>query len=134
MNKIALTLISLLILTSCQTNKIEIFLKDGLVIENAKIISPENQFSPNESYIVINEDKIVFIGTNRPSLKGTFKTIDAKGKYLIPGLIDSHVHATSTGALTDKEEIENPEIVNDFRNQIPKSYLYFGYTLFDNPI
>lgn len=54
--------------------------------------------------------------------------MDAKGKYIISGLIDSHVHVTGTDALTDKEEIENPEIEKNFRKQLPKSYLYFGYT------
>lgn len=128
MNKITLLLLSFLIVSSCKTNKIEISLNNGLVIENASIISPENQTISNESYIVIDGDEIIYIGINKPNLNGTFKIIDAKGKYIIPGLIDSHVHVTSTDALTDKEEIQNPEIVNDFRNQLPKSYLYFGYT------
>ena len=128
MNKITLLLLTFLIATSCENNKIEISLNNGLIIENATIISPENQTLSNESYIVIDGDEIIFIGIDKPNLNGTFKTIDAKGKYIIPGLIDSHVHVTSTDALTDKEEIENPEIVNDFRNQLPKSYLYFGYT------
>jgi len=127
MNKITLLLLSFLIF-SCETDKINISLTNGLILENAIIISPENQALSDESYIVIDEDKIIFIGTDKPNLKGNFKTLDVKGKYIIPGLIDSHVHVTSTDALTDEEEQENPVIVNDFRNQLPKSYLYFGYT------
>lgn len=98
------------------------------MIENAVIISPENQALSRENYIIIEEDEIIFIGTDKPNLDGAYKTIDAKGKYIIPGLIDSHVHITSIDALSDKDEIENPEIVNAFRKQLPKSYLYFGYT------
>lgn len=128
MNKIKLLIHFCLIVTSCKTNKIEIPLKNGLLLENTTIISPENQTLTNESYIVIEGDEIVYIGTEKPKLSGDVKIIDVKGKYIIPGLIDSHVHVTSTGALTEKEEIVNPKIVNDFRNQLPKSYLYFGYT------
>ena len=119
MNKITLLLLSFLIF-SCETNKVNITLTNGLILENAIIISPENQALPDESYIVIDEDKIIFIGTDKPNLKGNFKTLDVKGKYIIPGLIDSHVHVTSTDALTEEEEQENPVIVNDFRNQLPK--------------
>lgn len=127
MNKIILLLLSFLILPN-ETNKIKLSLTNGLVLENAIIISPESQTLSDESYIVIDKDKILFIGADKPNIKGNFRTLDVKGKYIIPGLIDSHVHVTSTGALTDKEELENPEIVSAFQKQLPKSYLYFGYT------
>ncbi len=118
----------LVFLGSCRTQKTEIQLTNGLVIENARIISPEDQALSPESYIVINGDSIVYIGTDKPNLIGHFKTIDATGKYIIPGLIDSHVHVTGTDALSDEEELQNPEIVTTFKEQLPKSYLYFGYT------
>ncbi|MCB0372581.1 MAG: hypothetical protein KDD31_06210 [Muricauda sp.] len=123
-----LFLIPLILLGSCKTEKPEISLKDGVVIENAQIISPEDQTLSPESYIVIDGDSIVFIGTDKPNVNGHFKTINAKGKYVIPGLIDSHVHVTGADALSDEEELQNPEIVTSFREQLPKSYLYFGYT------
>ena len=128
MNKTTSLILLCFITISCKTSKIEISLKNGLLIKNAIIISPENQTLTNESYIVTDGDEIKYVGTDKPNLIGDFKTIDVKGKYIIPGLIDSHVHVTSSDAMTDKEEIENPEIVNDFRDQLPKSYLYFGYT------
>lgn len=127
-NKFIVLLLTFLITSSCKTTQFKTSLNNGLVIENAVIISPVNQTLSRESYIVIEGEEIVFIGTEKPNLSGAYKTVDAKGKYIIPGLIDSHVHVTSIDALTDKEEIENPEIVNAFRKQLPKSYLYFGYT------
>ncbi len=128
MNKTTLLLLSALTLFSCNSSDVEITIKNGLVIENARIISPTDESISPESYIVIEGDSILFIGIDRPNLKGEFQTVDAEGQYIIPGLIDSHVHVTGTGALTDKEEIENPEIEKSFRMQLPKSYLYFGYT------
>jgi imidazolonepropionase-like amidohydrolase len=128
MNKIIVLLLFTFILISCKTSEVEILVDNGLLIQNAQIISPEDQtISPND-FIVIVGDSIVYVGEKKPNLIGTFKTVDAKGKYIIPGLIDSHVHVTGTDALSDKEELENPEIVKSFRKQLPKSYLYFGYT------
>jgi len=128
MNKTTLLVLSVLTLFSCNTSEFVTSLKNGLIIENARIISPIDQSISPESYIVIEGDSIIFIGTDKPNLKGKIQTVDVKGKYIIPGLIDSHVHVTGTDALTNKEEIENPEIEKSFRKQLPKSYLYFGYT------
>lgn len=128
MNKIIVLLISSFTLISCKTNEVKMSLKNGIIIENARIISPINQTLSNEKYIVIDGDDVIYIGLDKPNLGGDFKTVDAKGKYIIPGLIDSHVHVTSTDALSEEEELDNPEIVKKFREQLPKSYLYFGYT------
>ncbi len=128
MNKTLSFLLAAFILMSCKNSEVKISLKDGLLIKNAQIIAPENQTVSNENYIVIDGYDIIYIGLEKPNLEGAFKTVDAKGKFIIPGLIDSHVHVTSTDALSEKEEIENPEIVKEFRKQLPKSYLYFGYT------
>lgn len=123
-----LLVLSIVVSISCKTNEAGIALKNGLVIENARIISPENLSISEEQLIVIDGDQIIYIGTEKPDLAGPHKKIDAKGKFLIPGLIDSHVHVTSTDGLTDTEEVENPHVVKDYRNQLPRSYLYFGYT------
>lgn len=128
MYKITVLILSIIILFSCKNSDLLISLENGLVIENARIISPENQTLSSASYIVIDGDNIVYTGLDKPNLKGAFKTVDAEGKYIIPGLIDSHVHVTGTDALSDEEEMKNPEIVASFRKQLPKSYLYFGYT------
>ena len=128
MNKIIGILLFIFTLISCKTSEVEIFVENGLLIENAQIISPENQTISPDSFVVVNGDSIAYVGVEKPIVKGSFETIDAKGKYIIPGLIDSHVHVTATDALSDEEEMENPEIVASFREQLPKSYLYFGYT------
>lgn len=64
--------------------------KAELVIKNANII---NVFTKEiiKDDIAICKDQIVGIG----SYTGT-KEIDAEGKYVCPGLIDSHVHIEST--------------------------------------
>ena len=58
--------------------------------------------------------------------------INGTGRYLIPGLIDTHVHlAISPGfpaPMTAADAAANPDIVAEALAQDPKSYLYFGFT------
>lgn len=46
--------------------------------------------------IVIDHDRIVAIGGRLLSV-GKAKVIDGRGKYLIPGMIDAHIHLRETG-------------------------------------
>lgn len=128
MNKIIGLLLFTLTLISCKTSEVEIIVDNGLLLKNAQIISPEDQTISSNDFIVTAGDSIVYVGEKKPKVKGAFTTIDANGKYIIPGLIDSHVHVTGTDALSYDEELQHPELVKLFREQLPKSYLYFGYT------
>jgi len=58
------------------------------VVKNCKIVSPEGITAEG---IAIKEGKIVAIG-NDAYLPEAEKTIDAGGKYVLPGIIDAHVH------------------------------------------
>jgi len=80
---------------SCQEKKEQLNLTQGLYISNATIISPaDGNYTPYIGYLVVEKDKIVYIDKNEPSISGTFEQIDGTGKFVIPGLIDSHVHTT----------------------------------------
>ncbi|HWJ33706.1 MAG TPA: amidohydrolase family protein [Steroidobacteraceae bacterium] len=54
--------------------------------------------------------------------------IDGRGLYLVSGLIDSHVHLGYIPGMTAEQELKHPEIARAARAQIPRSYLYFGFT------
>jgi len=54
--------------------------------------------------------------------------IDGSGLFLAPGLIDSHVHLNSIPGMTPEQEAKHPEIAKAARDQIPRSYLFFGFT------
>jgi dihydroorotase len=75
-----------------------------VLIKNATIV---NQNAVKKGHIYIVNDKIEQISFNSepPEINTkTIKTIDANGKYLIPGVIDIHVHFRDPG-LTDKADI-----------------------------
>jgi dihydroorotase (multifunctional complex type) len=59
-----------------------------LVITNGNVVTHEGI---TETGIAINEGQIVAV-TNDPLLPPAKKTIDATGKYVLPGIIDGHLH------------------------------------------
>src|SRR5689334_12051856 len=66
-----------------------------LIIRNANIITVDPQFSLVQA-IAIKGDKIQVVGSDKEiSLFAGPQTrvIDAKGKTVLPGLYDSHVHS-----------------------------------------
>ena len=70
-----------------------------LVISNATVYIP-NGFIKTD--IAVNNGKIVALGSGSSMPSGS-KKIDATGKYVIPGLIDSHAHFRDPG-FTHKED------------------------------
>lgn len=72
-----------------------------LLIINGSIVSPDGI---RQGYLAVNDGKIVEEGINSEGLKAA-RIIDAKGKYILPGGIDDHVHFRDPGDdLTYKED------------------------------
>jgi hypothetical protein len=101
--------------------------KNSILLEKVTIISPENK-SQYVGYVLIEGKQIKRVSKKKPRIKPHTKVFNFSGKYIIPGLIDSHVHVSGVNGLTDEDIINNPKLVEEFKNQLPKSYLYFGYT------
>ena len=70
-----------------------------LVIKNGWVVTPSELF---EGGVAISNEKIVAIGTNDQLPKGK-EEIDAKGKHILPGIFDGHVHFREPG-MTHKED------------------------------
>jgi imidazolonepropionase-like amidohydrolase len=97
----------------------------GLVISNVTVISPERPAPLANAYVRIVDDRIAEV-SNAP-LAGV-RTIDGGGGYLIPGLIDGHVHLDVLPVLRPEDEAKHPGLSEALREQEPRSYLYFGFT------
>jgi len=71
-------------------------------IRNALIVNEKRQYKAS---VLISGEKIEKIFTNNPESELTgVDVIDAKGKYLLPGFIDEHVHFREPG-LTHKADM-----------------------------
>jgi len=100
---------------------------DGTVIEDVTLISPERQAPLTHAAVVIREGRIAEIGVNLVGGPHA-KRLDGRGRFLIPGLIDSHVHVGDMTLLDDDAAAAHPELVQAYRAQLPRSYLAFGFT------
>nr|BFD31367.1 amidohydrolase family protein [Pigmentibacter ruber] len=108
-----------------------IFPHNRYILNNALIITSENNFIPFLGYIEINNDIIENVQ------QGLYKNetqniniINCNQKYIVPGFIDSHTHTESIPGMTSQQKLNklNKDIVKNYYAQLPKSYLYFGYT------
>jgi imidazolonepropionase-like amidohydrolase len=99
----------------------------GTVIENVTLISPERLAPLSHADVFLRGGRIAEIGTNLVSGPHA-RRIDGSGRFLIPGLIDSHVHVGHSAALDDSAIDNHPELWAAYRAQVPRSYLAFGFT------
>ncbi len=98
-------------------------------ISNVTIISPERLDHIQRGSVLIENGRITRVersGAARAPAGAT--VVSAHGQYLIPGLIDSHVHLASIPGMEFGQETAEAAIVKAYLAQMPRSYLYFGYT------
>ena len=102
-------------------------------ITNVTIVSPENLADLARGSVLIENERIVRVekkASAKPPADAT--VVSGEGGFLIPGLIDSHVHLASVPGIAPELNV-NPDAAHaamlaDYYKQLPRSYLYFGYT------
>lgn len=70
-----------------------------LILHNGKIVTVDAQFSLRQA-VALKDGKITAVGRDAEVLKergADTKVIDLKGRTVLPGLFDSHVHALEAG-------------------------------------
>lgn len=98
----------------------------GTLIKNITIISPELNEPLKNHDVYIVDDKIVSIG--RALKVNANQVLDGTSQFLTPGLIDAHTHLSGVPGMSFEQTKANPNIVKEALQQIPKSYLYHGFT------
>ena len=101
----------------------------GTWITNVTIVSPEALNHVARGSVLIENGRIVRVERSLKAKKPVGATmVDGQGQFLIPGLIDSHVHLASIPGMGFDQRSANPEMVKAYYKQLPRSYLYYGYT------
>jgi len=105
---------------------------EDLRIEHVTIVSPQRPGETRDADVMVHDGRItmIFAGASAkaPGRRLGERTLEGSGLYLIPGLIDSHVHLGAIPGMTDEQEQAHPDIARAAREQIPRSYLYSGFT------
>ncbi len=79
----------------------------SLLLKNGRIIDPANNIdSPGSLLLENGKIKSVYLGDYANSPQGECQVIDASGKWIVPGLVDMHVHLREPGE-EYKETVES---------------------------
>ena len=90
----------------------------GLLVKNVTVISPERVAPLLHADVVLRDGRIAEIGSNLVPGAHT-RLLDGSGRFLIPGLIDSHVHVGHSAALDEDAIDAHPELCLKARRCIP---------------
>lgn len=99
-----------------------------LAIINAKVYdSKTSSLLPNQ-VILIKSGVIQSVSKNKLAFSAT-KTIDAKGKLVTPGFIDTHIHPTDVFGDDDAApQFLQADLLENYRHKLTNTYLPYGVT------
>lgn len=103
----------------------------NLLIEDVAIVSPELDGPSFHQNVLIKDGRIMQIRGTAIVADGAVPRVNASGKFLTPGLMDSHVHVTNLpgiGFSISSLAKSLPELVREYKKQLPRSLLYYGVT------
>ncbi len=87
----------------------------GLILHHGRVVTVDERFSIAEAIAVVS-NRIVQVGTSADALRrrgpGT-AVVDLRGRMVLPGLMDSHVHAADASLTEFDHEIPRMESVPD---------------------
>ncbi|WP_196139388.1 amidohydrolase family protein [Aliikangiella sp. G2MR2-5] len=101
-----------------------------LLIKNITLISPERAEPLMSASVRIRDDTIIELSNSPLKASPESTIIDGSGKFLIPGLMDSHVHISNMPGLdfAQKDSPKMKRLQARFEERQPRNYLYFGVT------
>ena len=100
-----------------------------LWIRDVTVISPELPQALPSRHVIARRGRIAAVTAEAPRgpTSGVL-VLNGSGKFLTPGLIDGHVHLVGVPGMSPEQEARYPELVNAYFEELPRSYLYFGFT------
>jgi hypothetical protein len=98
-------------------------------IRDVTVVSSERSTPLVHAHVFVRGGRIVSVGVESPGSAADGVTIvDGTGRFLTPGLIDGHVHLGEVPGMSPAHVAARPEVAAAYFKQLPRSYLYFGFT------
>jgi imidazolonepropionase-like amidohydrolase len=101
-----------------------------LVVEQVTVVSPQLAAPQPKQNVLIRDGRIVSVSSKPVSAASGATRIDGRGKFLTPGLMDSHVHVGDVPGFPFGADADPAmsSIRDAYTRQQPRSYLYYGVT------
>jgi imidazolonepropionase-like amidohydrolase len=98
-------------------------------ITNVKLVSPEKLDRVEAGSVLVEDGRIAAVQRGpQTRMPAGARLVDGKGYYLTPGLIDSHVHLHAVPGMSIEQAKGEPALAAAYQRQLPRSFLYYGYT------
>lgn len=107
-----------------------------LLITDVTVVSSHLPSALAHRDVLILDGRIVDVSATPLPQPAGVPVLDGEGRYLVPGLMDSHVHVSllpGIGFTGTARAEAYPQLVSDYLEQQPRSYLYFGVTQILDP-
>ena len=127
------SLIVFLLLSSAFTLAAPKAARSRIWITDVTIVSPESLAHVARGSVLIENGRIARVERRaRVKTPAGATVVSGHGGFLIPGLIDSHVHLASVPGVPFEMNLHpdaaHAAMIAEYYKQLPRSYLYFGYT------
>ena len=93
------------------------WLSSNHVFTNAKITTL-SESNPGASVLVIEGDKIAYIGNDLPEKYRSMPLTDLKGQWVLPGLTDAHAHFLGLGSALERLDLRGTLSYDDLIKQV----------------
>ncbi len=115
-------IISAAFLTACNQSETMLDTDSYTVFENGHILTM-NQEQPGAASMTIKDNKIINIGPSKNrTTSDNVTVIDLKGKTVMPGIIDSHVHVRELGMDAVKANLVGVQSAEDMAERLKAHY------------
>ena len=91
-----------------------------LVLVNGNVLTM-NESQPLAQAIAVKNNRIVRVGSNteiRSLVTGTTQILDLKGKTVVPGFIDTHIHVADFGRILDWIDLSKADTIEELLQQV----------------
>jgi len=85
-----------------------------LVLRNAKILTVDDRFR-EVAAVAVRDGRFVAVGSNddvRPNIGRGTRVIDGRGRRVVPGIIDTHVHALDVAEAESAQPFQNLQSID----------------------
>jgi imidazolonepropionase-like amidohydrolase len=79
------------------------------ILKNCNLIDGVIEDVINNAYVIVEQEKITEIGVGDPKTLSSDQMVDCSGKYILPGLIDCHVHLVWDGSEDPQKVIKDED-------------------------
>ena len=115
----------LALMTGCAATNDTREAKPALAIVGVTVVYPEKegaQAIETDATVVISGDRIVRVGPSpSTAVPAGAQRIDGRGKWLIPGMIDSHVHFFQSGNLYTRPDVSDFNAVVPYKQEVARN-------------